>query len=501
MLNDLQLAEFVYEQPAAGEVEYIFKHALTHDVAYNSLLSERRKLLHERTGRSIEELFTERLEDHLTELAHHFDRSGNLPKAVEYLRRMGDKAVQQVAHSEAIGYFTRALQLLRRLPEDAARDRHELDLQMALNWSLFVAEHLRAPERESALARARQLCEQLGDNARVIEVLLALAQLRLNQRDLKPARELAEKVLVMAQEAKAFATLAGAHYILGVVLFLTGQFSAAPTHLERAVELFGAGPYRSYDAFFSQTAPDMLLSVLNILGYPSTALSRSRERLAAARRSCDPYLIANALFNDGMKHLVLRDSRMMVERADELHSLATEYGMAFNLNAATFFRGWAMTAGGRTDEGIAEMRRSISEPTPPGRTVMLATLAETCCRNGSQEEGLDLVAEGLVAVEQTVLRVVEAELYRVKGELLMIKDSGDQEEAEGSLRAAIEVARRQSARLFELRATVSLARLLRDTNRHDEAHSLLTEIYNWFTEGFDLPDLKEAKALIEELSL
>src|SRR5713226_5333141 len=139
LLSGLQSREFIYEQPAAGDVEYTFKHALTHDVAYNSLLAEHRKVLHERTAQAIEELFSERLEDRLTELAHHFDRSGNVPKAVEYLDRSGDRAAQQVAHSEAIGYLTRALELLRRLPDGAARDRQELDLQMALSWSSFMA--------------------------------------------------------------------------------------------------------------------------------------------------------------------------------------------------------------------------------------------------------------------------------------------------------------------------------------------------------------------------
>jgi predicted ATPase len=160
MLNDLQLAEFIYEQPAAGDVEYTFKHALTHDVAYNSLLTDRRKLLHERTAQAIEELYVERLEDHLIELAHHFDRSGNVPKAVEYLGRTGARAAQQVAHSEAIGYFTRALELLQQLPDGTARDRQELDLQLALTWSLYAARGPQpSPEREYALVRARELSD------------------------------------------------------------------------------------------------------------------------------------------------------------------------------------------------------------------------------------------------------------------------------------------------------------------------------------------------------
>jgi len=202
-----------------------------------------------------------------------------------------------------------------------------------------------------------------------------------------------------------------------------------------------------------------------------------------------------------MDRLTLRDTRMVAERANEMLSIATEYGMTFYLNLAIFFRGWAVAAAGRGDDGIAEMRRSISDPMVGGfYLVMLVALAETCGKNGRAEEGLDLVAAALATAEQTGSRTVEAELHRLKGELLMIEDPVSVAEAERSLRTAIEVARRQAARLFELRATVSLARLLRNTNRRDEARVLLAEIYNWFTEGFDTADLKDAKALLDELS-
>jgi class 3 adenylate cyclase/tetratricopeptide (TPR) repeat protein len=502
LLNDLQLAEFIYEQPAAGDVEYIFKHALTHDVAYNSLLTERRKQLHERIAQAIEELYPERLEDHLTELAHHFDRSGNAPKAVEYLARTGARAAQQVAHSEAIGYFTRALELLRRLPDGASRDRQELDLQMALSWSSFVAIGPLALERESALVRARELCEQLGDNARLVEALQELAHLRFNRRDYGLARELAERVLAMAQQAEAPAMLAGAHLVLGGMRFSSGQFPAARKHIERAIELMSAGPSRNYGANPTEVARHVLGGVLVLLGYPLTALGRAHELLAAARRSSDPHSVAIALFNDGIMHLSLRYTGMLAQRAGEMLSITAEHGMPFHLIMATFFRGWAMAATGRTDEGIADMRRSISDPTIAGASttpLMLVALAETCGKNGRVEDGLELVAKGLATAEQTGHRVAEAELHRLKGELLMIKDPGNAVEAEHCLRTAIEVARRQGARLFELRATVSLGRLLRDTDRRDEARSMLAEIYDWFTEGFEFPDLRDAKALLDEL--
>jgi class 3 adenylate cyclase/predicted ATPase len=503
ILNDLQLAEFIYEQPAMSDVEYTFKHALTHDVTYNSLLSDRRKLLHERSGQAIEELYVERLDDHLDELAHHFNHSGNAPKAMEYLVRAGERAAKHGAHSEAVDYFMKALELLQQLPDGTARDRRELDLQMALSWSSFVAKGHLGPERESALVRARDLAERLGDKAQLMEALLALAHVRLARGEPR-GRELAERVLAMGQEAQASGTLAGAHNLLGMIRIASGQFSAAREHFERAVELFRAGPSHQLGAYFAQHAPNLLVTVLLILGYASTGLSKADELLSAARRSSDPNSIATHLFSYGIHHLLLRDTRTVAERADELMSIAREHEMKINLLAATFLRGWAMAAAGRGEVGIIEMRRSISDFMVPAtsvfRALMLSVLAETFGKEGHAEEGLDLVESGLAAAEQNGLGgISEAELHRIKGELLMIEDAGNVAQAERGLRTAIGIARRQSARLFELRATVSLARLLAKQDRGDEARKMLGEIYNWFTEGFDTADLKDAKALLDEL--
>jgi predicted ATPase len=247
----------------------------------------------------------------------------------------------------------------------------------------------------------------------------------------------------------------------------------------------------------------MLVETMIILGYPLTAFGKGRELLTAARRSSDPYSVAMALFFDGLYHVELRDTSAIAERADELLAITTEHGMAFYSNAATFFRGWAVAAAGRAEAGIAEMRRSISDrmlTQALPSTLMLGALAETCGTNGRLEEGLDLVVKGLATAEQTGLRTQEAELHRIKGELLMIGDFAKEAEAERCLRTAINTALRQGARLFELRATVSLARLLKQQHKTVEARQMLAEIYSWFTEGFDTRDLKDAKALLDELS-
>ena len=330
MLSGLQAGEFIYEQPAAGDVEYTFKHALTQEVAYNALLIERRKLLHERAGVALESMFADQLEDHLDELAHHYSRSDNAAKAVDFLGRAGLAAAQQAAHSEAIGCFTKALELLQQLPDGASRDCQELELQMALSESSFVAIGLRAFEREPALVRARELSERLGDNVRLMEALLALAHLRFNQRDFGAARELAERVLIMSEEASAPVILAGTHSVLGLVRFATGDFAATVSIFERAVELFATTSSRERGGPFAQIAPNVLLAVVIFLGYPAKALSRAREQLATARRSTDPFSLVFALLGDGLNHVWLRDTPMagmVAQRAEELLSIATEHGI------------------------------------------------------------------------------------------------------------------------------------------------------------------------------
>jgi predicted ATPase len=161
MLADLQLVEFIYEQPAFPEVEYIFKHALTQEVAYNSMLTERRKLLHERAGEAQESMFAERLEDHLDKLARHFSRSDNVGKAVEYLGRVGEQAMQRSAHADAFGSLSAGLNLLQKLPDSPERIQRELLLQLALGRAFSAVKEFAAPEVELAYARARELCEQL----------------------------------------------------------------------------------------------------------------------------------------------------------------------------------------------------------------------------------------------------------------------------------------------------------------------------------------------------
>jgi class 3 adenylate cyclase/tetratricopeptide (TPR) repeat protein len=500
MLTHLQLAEFVYEQPGAGDVEYSFKHVLTQEVAYNSILIERRKALHEQTGEAIEQLFADRLDDYVTDLAYHYRRSTNVPKTIQYLERVARKALEQAAHLEVVGCVTQALELIKQLPDGADPARLELQLQMTLSASLLLAVGPGSPEREKALVRALELCEQL-DDSRMAEVMLSLGFMRGARAELLVALQLFNKAYASAEQANDTDGLAAAHGGIGYSLFLLGRWEKAREHFESAIELSGGRPIGKYgqSSLATQAVPFLLASTLLTLGYPVAALKTSDKALGTARQSSNPFFAAAALGGCLLTHLLLRDIRPVAERVEELAALAAEHEISIFHAVAIFCRGWLAADAGRIKEGVAEMEGGIrqSGAWPPTQTLILA-LAEVSGRNGLPEKGLAAVEQGLARSEKTP--TWQSEFYRLKGELSLLKDPGTKEEAEDYLRQAIEVARRQAARLFELRATTSLARLLRDTDRRDEARSMLADIYNWFTEGFDIADLKDARALLVELS-
>jgi len=312
--------------------------------------------------------------------------------------------------------------------------------------------------------------------------------------------QLFNKAYASAEQANDTDVLAAAHGGIGYSLYLLGRLEKAREHFESAIKLSGSRPIGKYGqaSLATQTAPFLLASTQLGLGYPVAALKTSSKALDAARQRSNPFVTAAALGSYLLTHLVLGDIRRVAERVEELAALATEHETIFHA-VAIFCRGWLAADAGRIKEGVAEMEGSImqSGAWPPIQWLIVA-LAEVCGRKGLPEKGLAAVEQGLARSEKTP--VGQSEFYRLKGELSLLKDPGTKEEAENYLRQAVDVAQRQTARLFELRATISLARLLHDTNRRDEARTMLSKIYNWFTEGFDTADLRDAKALLEELS-
>ncbi|HKN02300.1 MAG TPA: adenylate/guanylate cyclase domain-containing protein [Candidatus Binataceae bacterium] len=501
LLHDLQLAEFIYEQPAAGDIEYTFKHALTQELAYNSILSERRKMLHERAARAIESLYVSSLDDHLADLVRHYRQSENGAKAVEYLCRAGEQAAQRAAYSEAEAYLDAGLERVRTLPESPGRSRAELRIQICKGQLIQATTGLVAPDAILSYKRARELCTLIGDNAQLFLMLDGLRWSSLFRLELAEARHLAEEQIALAGRLSDPAYSALASGALGEVLLWIGDFAAARRCLEPLVSP-GFGDLRGPALQNLVVGRSILAQVLLMLGFGDQAIKRRDETLAWVRGLGLPDPTATAFNIASRFDLWCRSPQSALEHSRICIETSIEHGLGREVWMATIMKGWALSYQGQVGEGITEMRGGIKAAESTGVVIptwCLFPLAEEYLRAGRSSEADELVDQMLERVQSTGNGEDEADVYRLKGELSMMRDAPDKIAAEKWFRAAIEVARRQSAKLYELRATMSLARLLRDTGRHDEARAMLAEIYNWFTEGVDTADLKDAKTLLEEL--
>jgi class 3 adenylate cyclase/tetratricopeptide (TPR) repeat protein len=504
MLKDLLAREFIYEQPMLRETEYIFKHALTQEVAYSSVLMERRRLLHERTGDAIEALFKDRIDDHLAELAHHYSSSANTRKAAEYLFRVGRQAAARSAHSEAVTRLSNALELLKQLPDDAERTRQELAVLSALGRSLLHAKGWAAAELGPVHARARELCAQIRDPVLAVRTLWLQWLFHYSTLELDKAMELTGELLAAAEDTKDPAMLLAGNTARGVILLFLGELVPANEHLKKALAVFDLRQPLSGELDAQRVGAFIhWYFVLYRLGYPDRAWEKSREMMEVTQRSSVPYVLALASCSVPEHHLLRGDSKTAQKCAEEAMALTEKMGLATLSAAATTNHGAALIAQGRYEEGIAEMRRGIFAIRASGGTPnpsLLCHLASGLGRIGRPQEGFQVLEKGFASVTKTGAQLHSSRLHRVKGELLLVQNPLDVTQAERCFRTTVEIARRQSDRSEDLRATTSLARLLARQGRRDEARTMLAEIYGWFTEGFDTTDLKDAKALLDELN-
>jgi predicted ATPase len=505
-LARLQAGEFIYEQVAASDVEYTFKHALTQEVAYNALLLERRKLLHERAGLALESMFGGQLDDHLSQLAHHYRHSDNVAKAVEYLGRAGQQAMHRSAYADAISDLGAALSLLQRLPDGRERVQREVLLRLAVGPALMAVKGWSAPEVERAYTRMRELCEQLGDPPELFPALYGLWLMHVLRGRLRTAHELAEQLLRLAQSAHDPGLLLQARQALGITSYWMGEFFPAREHLANAITLYD--PERHRALIFRYAGADLGVRSLSYaamtlwhLGYPDKALKRGNEALALAQRLSHPFSLTFAQGLVGVLHHFRREARATQDIAESMTALSAEHGFTNQLAYATVLRGSAMAEQGRHQDGITQIQKGLAAARAIGAEVFrpyhLCVLAEACKDTGCLDDGLSALTEAQTAADEHENRGSEAEIHRLKGELLLRQNDSNAAEAQSCFARAIEIALKQRAKSLELRATMSLARLLDKQGRRGEAHAMLAEIYGWFTEGFDTADLKDAKALLD----
>jgi predicted ATPase len=503
-LSDLQAGGFIYDQAAASGIEYVFKHALTQEVAYNSLLIERRKQIHGHVGQALESIFADHLDDHLSQLAHHYSHSDNVGKAIEFLGRSGEQAMQRSAYFDAITSLMAATALLRKLPDSPTRTQQELVLQLAVGPAVIAVKGFAALEVERAYSRARELCDQLGDPPELSRALLGLWAVYYLRGDLPGAYGLGEQLMQRAENAQDPGLQILAHIALGDTSWSRGAPLPALEHFELAISLFDPERHRSLTVFGGdvRTNPLSYASLaLWALGYPDEALKKSAEALELAEGQSDPHSLAFVEFFIGRLHQLRRDAGAAQKIAEQLIALSTKHGFSFWLAQATIELGGAIAEQGRPEEGIAQMQEGFAALRAAGpRRQYLCLLAKACIETGRFDDGLSALSEALAVADEHDAHDHEVEVHRLKGELVFRQDVANASEAQKCFERAIEIARDQSAKSWELRATTSLARLLRDIGRRDEGHTLLADIYDWFTEGFDTADLKDAKALLDELA-
>src|SRR5215475_1935931 len=505
---------------------YRFSHDLYHEVLYDRVPASRRVRWHRRIGTRLEAGYGVRARELAVELAMHFTRGRDMARAVHYLHSAGEQALQRSAHQEAIAHFTHALTLLPILPETPEHTEQELQVHMALGPALIATKGYAAPDVGHNYSRARELCQQIGETPHLFPVLFGLWLFHLVRGELQTAYDEAEEFFRLVNRPQAPALFLEAHGIMGITLLYLGECAMARRSLEQSIALYNLAQHRSLAFLYGQDHGVACLSyaawVLWLLGYPDQALQRSQEALSLAQKLAHPFSRALALNFAALLRLYRREGQAAQAQAETLIALSVEQGFVLYCAHGTILRGGALAVQGQGEAGMAQMLQGLEALQATGaalrRPYYLTVLAEVYGRLQQAREGLTLLTAALEVVHKRAERIHEAELYRLKGELLLQQCQGSgftvpvanprpltlsppvEAEAEACFLKALEVARHQQARSWELRAAISLARLWRQQGKRQEACALLAPIYTWFTEGFDTADLQEARTLLTALT-
>jgi DNA-binding winged helix-turn-helix (wHTH) protein/predicted ATPase len=504
---------------------YGFIHALYQNVLYERVSASRRVQLHRRIGEQGEALYGEGARAIAAELAMHFERASDQTKAAKYLQQAAENDIRRFAYREAVGLARRGLELIGKLAETPERIDQELSLQLTLGSPLIATEGYAAPEVGRTYTRARELCEQLGETPEISQILWGLWSFHTLRAELRTARKIAEEFIRLAEFRPYLGLAMRGHWTMEITLVHLGEFAPAMEHFEKALELYNHEQYLD-DAFLYALNPGVAMRcfagwALWFIGQPDQALERIREAVRLARESFEPHGLAHALLFAAILHQLRREERLAQEQSEAVIAVSAEHGLVMYQAMATITRGWAMTGQGRQQEGIEQMRQGLADlqatETELVRPHFLGLLAEALDNTSQAQEALRMLEDALAMVLHSAERYYEAELHRLKGELLLKQTRGRAAQAAGRGKAAVEtepllvqaeacfkqsikISQQQNAKSLELRAVTSVARLYQNQGKLEEARSLLAPIYSTFTEGFDTTDLREVKALLDELS-
>ncbi len=508
-LEQLVASELVFRRGTPPEAIYSFKHALVQEVAYSSLLKGRCQQLHARIAKILDERFRETAGREPELLAHHYTEAGDAKHAVDYWHKAGERAAQRSANVEAVAHLKKAVEVLEKLPNSSARDQQELDLQIALGSPLIVTKGYTAPDVEQAYLRAQELSRRVDDVSKLFTATWGLWILNLTRMQLKSARRLADELLSLARrQADPAYSLQARHAAWTTCLYLP-ELSTCADQAEQGMILYDRDQHRSHKFLYGGHDPGVCAGNYRalsrwLLGFPDQAVVQAEEAVALARDLAHLFSLILALtFSSFLRHF-RREAGLAREHAQAVMTFYTEQGTSPHyLATAGIVRGWADADQTKAIQGIAEIQHGLDQleamRVHQRRPYYLAILAEACNSVGEPEHGLSALSKAAAFMEETGEGWWGAEIHRLKGELLLHRSSEGQGKAEASFRKALNIARRQESRSLELRAAASLARLWADQGKRAEAYDLLVPVYDWFTEGFETADLKEAKALLEEL--
>jgi predicted ATPase len=504
-LAQLVTAELIFRRGTPPDAEYTFKHALVQDAAYSTLLRSSRQQLHARIAATLENRFPEIAAAEPAILAQHCTEAGLAENAIRYWLKAGQQSIARCAMTEAVAQLRKGLDLLSSIPDGTARQEQELDLQIALGHALMAAKGLAAPEPGEAFARARQLCEKLDQPPQLLPILIGQCVYRAVRGELEQAEGHAQEWRHLGEARSDVTWKCFGSFVSGVTCFYLGKFIDGRVHLENGLShwdpTFRASWATPEDAYVM--ALIFLSKTLLCLGYVDQARLRRDEALAEARR-LSPYnlvfVLCHAWYGDWASE-GMESAPTMLPSAEEVLAISAEQGFQMWSPVGNIMRGWCLGAAGQAAEGIQLLLKGIADVSGTGCNLvvpfLLMVLAQVYGKAGQPEEGLNRLVEAAKLVETTKECWAEAEMHRLRGTLLL--SMSEHAEAENSYRQALSVAQRQSAKFWELRAAMSMARLWRDQGKREEARELLAPVFAWFAEGFDTLDLQDAKMLLDQL--
>jgi class 3 adenylate cyclase/predicted ATPase len=506
-LDHLVAAELVFRRGIPPAATYIFKHALVRDAAYQSLLRTRRQELHAKLATALERDFPQMIETRPELVARHFHEAGLFERAVEYWLRAGRLAAGRSANVEAIAHLRSGLASLAALPSGEPRLRLELSLQLALGAPLLATRGFASSEAEAVYHRAQELSRELGSDVDLFTATRGLGYVYHVRANLREAKQLIDEAVGPARRSGDPAMLVEAYHLAGAVTFHLGDFQAARSWLQQGLDVCehrSRHPSEIYGINMSTFCRAYIAHCYWHLGYPDGALQTAEEGLAVAREGARPFSIAIALAYLAMLHQFRREPEAALEAAEEASNLCLEYRFDYYGAWSALVRAWAIAEQGRFQEAVGAYRAALDEFRATGALLrmphylcMLATIQH---RAGRRDVGLRLIAEAAQIAERNRETWCNAELERVRGELLLLDPSDDaREEAEAAFKRAREIAADQGAKMLELRACAALARFWTERGERNKALDVLAPIYDWFAEGRDTPDLRRAGTLLSEL--